>query len=198
MPRILKLVLQGLVAVLPVGLTLYFLYWLAATAEELIKPLLLWFIAEDHYFPGMGLAGGVVLLFVIGLVINTWGIRYLLRISDELLARIPLVKSVYGAIQDMMRVFSLAEKKEMKAVVSLDVGNDTHLIGFVTGAQSGQRFFADNGSDKVGVYLPMSYQIGGFTVYVERSRLTHLDIGVEEAMRIAITGGVQGGHHAKD
>jgi len=110
---------------------------------------------------------------------------------------IPLVKSVFGAIKDMMRVFSLAEKKEMKTVVAVDMGNDMYLIGFMTGEQAGKRLFGesgpdDNSGDRVGVYLPMSYQIGGFTVYIPRSRLKILDIGIEEAMRIAITGGVKG------
>ena len=110
---------------------------------------------------------------------------------------IPLVKSVFGAIKDMMRVFSLADKKEMKTVVALDMGNDMYLIGFLTGEHSGKRLFGeplegDKQGERVGVYLPMSYQIGGFTVYVPRQRLKILDIGIEEAMRIAITGGAKG------
>ncbi|MCK9506017.1 MAG: DUF502 domain-containing protein [Porticoccaceae bacterium] len=192
MNKILKLVLQGLGTVLPLGLTGYFLFWLFANAENYSKSLLLWLIPQSLYFPGLGIIATILVLFLIGLVVNAYGVRYLLHLSDRLFARIPLVKSVYGAIQDMMRVFSLAEKKQMKTVVSLDVGNDLHVIGFITGEGSGKRLFPDESSDRVGVYIPMSYQIGGFTLYVQRSRLTLLDIGVEEAMRIAITGGVQG------
>ena len=193
MSKILKLVLQGLGAVLPVGITLYFVYWLFSQAESLLKPAVLWLLPADAYFPGLGIVAAIALLFLAGLVVNAYGIRYLLKLSDALLARIPLIKSLYGAMQDVMKVFSLAEKKEMKSVVSIDLGNNTHLIGFITGENSGKQLFGDAGEDVVGVYLPMSYQIGGFTVYVERSRLTRLDIGVEEAMRIAITGGVQNG-----
>lgn len=76
----------------------------------------------------------------------------------------------------------------MKSVVSVDV-NGMQLIGFITGEEAGKDLFKDEG--RVGVYLPMSYQIGGFTVYIEKERLTYLDISVEQAMRIAITGGVQ-------
>ena len=53
----------------------------------------------------------------------------------------------------------------------------------------GKRLFGE--SDLVGVYLPLSYQIGGMTVYVSRDKLTPLDITMEEGMRIAVTGGVQ-------
>ncbi|MCK9564234.1 MAG: hypothetical protein M0R02_16090, partial [Bacteroidales bacterium] len=76
-------------------------------------------------------------------------------------------------------------------------GNDTLLIGFLTGDSVGNRLFGGEGGERVGVYLPMSYQIGGFTLYVTPDRLTRLDIGFEEAMRIAITGGVQGNDDAK-
>ena len=191
MPRILKRVLQGLAAVLPIGITLYLVYWLFAAIERLLKPVVVWVAGEPAYFTGLGLLAAIPLLFLAGLLVNAFGIRYLVKLSDSLLNRIPLVKSVYGGLQDMMRVFSLAEDRELKTVVSVDMGNDTHLIGFVTGKSAGERLFpGDEGNAaKVGVYLPMSYQIGGFTVYVEQDRLRQLDIGVEEAMRIAVTGG---------
>jgi len=188
MNKILKPVLQGLVTVLPLGLTIYVIYWLLASAESLARTVLLWVLPPEYYVAGLGIATTVILLFVIGLLVNAYIVRYLLRWSDRLIASIPLVKSIYGAFQDIMRVFTLGEKQSMQTVVSLEVGKDMQLIGFVTGELSGQSLF---GGDKVGVYLPMSYQIGGFTVYVERDRLRVLDIGVEDAMRVALTGGIQ-------
>ena len=191
MTRIAKLVLQGLGAVLPVALTLYLVYWLFTATEKVAKPVLLWFISEQAYFPGLGILFALLALVAVGILMNAYGIRYLLQLSDKIFARIPLLKSVYGALQDMMKVFTLGEKNDLRTVVSLDMGNDIHLIGFVTGKESGRRLFpGEEGKEaKVGVYLPMSYQIGGFTLYVDRERLRPLDIDVEEAMRIAVTGG---------
>lgn len=190
MNKIVKVVLQGLGTVLPLGLTVYFIYWLLATAETFTRSILLWIMPEKSYFTGLGILAALLMLFVVGLLVNAYGFRYLIQLGDKLVTRIPLIKSLHGAMQDIMRVFSIAEKKELRSVVSLDMGNDIHLIGFITGEQSGKSLFPD-GKEKVGVYLPMSYQIGGFTVYVEKERLRALNIGVEEAMRIAITGGVQ-------
>ena len=76
----------------------------------------------------------------------------------------------------------------MKSVVSIE-WNGAQVIGFVTGEQTGKKLFKDQ--DLVGVYVPLSYQIGGMTLYISRDRLTQLDIGVEEAMRLALTAGVQ-------
>ena len=191
MHRIAKLLLQGLAAVLPLALTLYIFFWLVTKIEGVTKPVVLWFISTEYYFPGLGILVAIPLLIATGLIMNAYGIRYVFRLGDKLLARTPLVKSVYGAIQDIMRVFNLSKNKDLQTVVSLDVGNNTHLIGFVTGARTGKRLFPEEGDAEqmVGVYLPMSYQVGGYTVYVPKDRLRPLDISVEEAMRVVITGG---------
>lgn len=190
MNKIFKRVLQGLGTVLPLGLTVYFIYWLLVTAETFARSVLLWVIPQKDYFTGLGILTALLMLFIVGLLVNAYGFRYIIQLGDKLVTRIPLVKSLYGAMQDIMQVFSIAEKKELKSVVTLDIGNDMHLIGFITGEQSGKSLFPED-RERVGVYLPMSYQIGGFTVYVERERLRALNMGVEEAMRIALTGGAQ-------
>jgi len=188
MNNLIALLLKGLVAVLPIGLTVSLIFWLLATGEALAKPLLLFVISERLYFPGLGLLTSLLMLVLIGLLVNMYGVRYLVKISQNVFERIPLVKSIYGAIKDMMMVFNLAEKKQMKSVVSIE-WNGAQVIGFVTGEQTGKKLFRDQ--DLVGVYVPLSYQIGGMTLYISRDRLTELDIGVEEAMRLALTAGVQ-------
>lgn len=192
MKRSFKRVLQGLAAVLPLGLTLYVIFWLLSWAETQTKPLLLMLLPDHLYLPGMGILASLVALFLVGLLVNAYIVRITIGLGERLMASIPLVKSVFGAIQDVMRVFSLGEKKALGSVVSIDIGNDTLLIGFLTGDSVGNRLFGSEKGERVGVYLPMSYQIGGFTIYVAPDRLTRLDISFEEAMRIAITGGVQG------
>ncbi len=191
MHKPLKLVLQGLATVLPLGLTLYFMYWLAISAEGLFKPMLLKLMPQSFYFPGMGTLAALLSLLCLGVLVNAYVIRYLIQLGEKLLEKIPLIKSLYGGIQDLTQFLTLSGKKEAKSVVSLDIGNGMKLVGFLTGEKSGGKFFGDDNSSVVGVYLPMSYQVGGYTVYVDKNRLEPLDIGIEEAMRLIITGGVQ-------
>ncbi|MBU1293812.1 MAG: DUF502 domain-containing protein [Gammaproteobacteria bacterium] len=188
MNKLITLLLKGLVAVLPIGLTVYLIYWLLATGEAIAQPLLLLLIPDALYFPGLGLIASLAMLVLIGFLVNLYGFRYLVKLSHNIFERIPLVKSIYGAIKDMMMVFNLAEKKEMKSVVAIE-WNGAQVIGFITGEQTGQQLFGEQ--NLVGVYVPLSYQIGGMTLYISRDRLTELDIGVEEAMRLALTAGVQ-------
>lgn len=188
MNRLIAAILRGLVAILPIALTVYFLYWLFTSAEELARPLVLLVWPTDDYFPGLGVLTSLLILVVAGLVVNFYGIRYLMKLSQTILEKTPLVKSIYGALQDMMTVFSLSNKTGQQSVVSMEI-QGMQVIGFVTGEKMGKRLFGDQ--NLVGVYLPLSYQIGGMTVYVSRDKLTPLDISMEEAMRIAVTGGVQ-------
>jgi len=182
--------LKGLVTILPIGLTVYCIYWLGVTTESLLsKPIKL--AIGDSYWPGMGLVTGFVILFVVGLAVNAFLVRRVLGIGEELLLRVPVVKTVYSAIRDMTRLVNTDKKKgDLDRVVTVDVGLG-RLIGFVT--QEHANTLGIGGSDDmVAVYLPMSYQIGGYTIYLPRSKVTETDLTVEQAMRIVLTGGVRG------
>jgi uncharacterized membrane protein len=186
-----SILLKGLVTILPIGLTVYFVYWLGVTTEALLSKPIRLAVGEAQYFPGLGLITGFVLLFLIGLAVNAFLVRRLLGFGEELLLRVPVVKTVYSAIRDMTRLVNTDKKKgELDRVVTLDVGYG-RLIGFVT-QEHANTLGIGGGEDLVAVYLPMSYQIGGYTIYLPRSRLTETDLTVEAAMRIVLTGGVRG------
>ena len=184
------ILLKGLVTILPIGLTVYFVYWLGITTETLLsKPIKL--VIGDAYWPGMGLVTGFVILFVVGLAVNAFLVRRVLGMGEELLLRVPVVKTVYSAIRDMTRLVNTDKKKgDLDRVVTVDVGLG-RLIGFVT-QEHANTLGIGGGDDMVAVYLPMSYQIGGYTVYLPRSKVTETDLTVEQAMRIVLTGGVRG------
>jgi uncharacterized membrane protein len=184
------ILLKGLVTILPISLTVYFLYWLSVTTESLLsKPIKA--LVGDAYWPGMGLVTGFLLLFVVGLAVNAFLVRRVLGLGEELLLRVPVVKTVYSAIRDMTRLVNTDKKKgELDRVVTVDVGF-CKLIGFVT-QEHANTLGIGGAADMIAVYLPMSYQIGGYTVYLPRSRVVETDLTVEQAMRIVLTGGVRG------
>ena len=185
-----SILLKGLVTILPIGLTVYFVYWLGVTTESLLSKPIKW-IVGPNYWPGMGLLIGFLLLFLVGLAVNAFIVRRVLGFGEELLLRVPVVKTVYSAIRDMTRLVNTEKKKgDLDRVVTLDFGFGM-LIGFVT-QEHANTLGIGGGEDLVAVYLPMSYQIGGYTIYIPRSRLVETDLSVEQAMRIVLTGGVRG------
>ncbi len=191
MRKIWNTMLKGLVALLPVGLTVYLVYWLAVATEQLFSRVLKLLIPDSAYWPGLGLIAGLVVLYLAGLAVNAYVVRRALRLSDELFARIPVVKTIYVAIRDFMTFFPSAGKgSDLKRVVLVPFGPGK-AIGFVT-AESSLALGVAEGDDLVAVYLPMSYMIGGYTVFLPRESIEPTSLSVEAGMRLALMGGVQG------
>ena len=191
MRKIWNTVLKGLVAILPIGLTVYVVYWLAVTAERLFSRLIRLALPDQYYWPGVGLIAGLLLLYMVGLAVNAYIVRRVLRVGDDLFARIPVVKTIYVATRDFMRFFPTSGKgSDLKRVVLVPFGPGK-LLGFVT-AESGAVLGAERApDDTVAVYLPMSYMVGGYTVFVPRDVLEPTSLSVEAGMRLALMGGVQ-------
>jgi len=192
MRKIWNTVLKGLVAILPLGLTVYVVYWLAVTAERFFSRVIKLLVPEPYYWPGLGLLIGLVVLYFVGLAVNAYFVGRALRMSDALFARIPVVKTIYLAIRDFMRFFpSSGQGSDLRRVVLVQFGPGK-VIGFVT-AESDEmlRRSTPAGDDMVAVYLPMSYMVGGYTIFLPRELVETTALSVEEGMRIALMGGVR-------
>lgn len=185
-----NVLMKGLAAVLPIGLTIYFVWWLAATAENLMRDVITLVLPERHYYPGMGIFAGLVLLFLFGTAVNQYFVRRTLQFWEEQLQRIPVVKTVYSAVRDIARLLPASgRKRDLQSVVIYQVG-DARLIGFVTRDDLPELEAQAGGIDLVAVYIPMSYMIGGYTIFVPKTSVQPLDMPIEAAMRLALTGGV--------
>lgn len=192
MKTISKIFLTGLAAVLPVVLTVYILAWLGGSAEALLGGLIKLLLPDRWYRPGMGLTAGVALIFVIGLMLRTWIMRRVFVWGERLLNRIPLVKAIYGSIRDLMGFFAGGKGQGFSQVVLVRLGDtDMQLLGFVTREDFSDLPTGIGGSDRVAVYMPMSYQIGGYTALLPRSAVTPVSMSMQEAMRFAVTGGMK-------
>jgi uncharacterized membrane protein len=184
-----RIVLKGLLAFLPIALTLYFVYWLGVMTESLLSGVLQWVLPVGLYVPGMGLVAGFLFLVVVGLLVNAYVVRRVLQFGESLLLRVPVVKTVYASIRDLTGLMKGREGRDLQRVVMVNFGPG-RVIGFVTQENATLPGFGTDDS-LVAVYLPMSYQIGGYTLYLPRDRIEPTDLTVEAAMRIVLTGGLQ-------
>ena len=195
MKSLTKILLTGLVAIAPIGITAWFLYWLGVTAESLLKPIVEKTLGVTEYQFGMGIAAAVLFVFLVGILMRFWLIRVLFGWGERILERIPLVKTLYVSLRDLMSFFSTSndEKKRLSQVVMVKVGGtDIRLIGLLTREDFSDLPPGMGSEETVGVYLPMSYQIGGFTTMVPRSAVEPIDMSMEDAMRFAVTAGMSG------
>ena len=189
MKKIGTLFLQGLIAILPIALTLYLIYWLATSAESVLGQAIR-FVIKDYYRPGMGVLAGFVLTVGIGILLKMWVFRKLFSLGETLLQKIPGIKSIYGSVRDLVGFFDASKQKEFDKTVMVTLLDETRLMGLVT-----REDFSDLpegiGDDKtVAIYLPMSYQLGGFTIMVPRTKIQPVDMKVDQAMQFVLTAAV--------
>lgn len=190
MNGLLRTFLKGLSAVLPTVLTLYLLWWLGSSFEAILGRAARWLLPEGWYVPGLGLAGGVILILLVGGLLDLWIVRRLGAALRHLMQRVPLVKSIYGALRDMMRFFGGDAQSDLGQPVMVTF-DGKRLVGFIT-RHDAEHAFPGVPSDCVAVYLPMSYQLGGYVVMLPESELEPIDMPVEQAMRVVLTAGIGG------
>jgi uncharacterized membrane protein len=182
--------LRGLVVVLPIGFTFWLLWWLGSTAEGALRDVILLVVPPESYVPGMGLVATFVLLIAAGSLFNALLVQHALAAWERLIERIPVVKTIYGASRDFMKLLPAGRRRRDLSRVVLARFGDARIIGFVTRDDASELGIVPGELGLVAVYFPMSYQIGGYTVLVPRAAIEPLDLPVETAMRMVLTGGL--------
>ena len=186
-----KLFLKGLAVVIPTALTIAILWWFARGAEQILGGLLKAFLPAGWYIPGMGVVSGVAMTILVGLLTHIIVFQKLFAMGDSILNRLPLVKTIYSALKDFIGYLSPDSKVAMSKVVLVRVpGQDFEQMGFVTREDFSRLPMTLTVEEPIAVYLPMSYQIGGYTLFLPRSCLTPVDMSFEEGMKLVLTGAV--------
>ena len=188
--RLARTFFTGLATLLPIVVTIAVVLWVINTAESLLGAVVRPLLPEGSYPRGVGLVVALLLIFAIGVLMEAVLFRRLMGWLEAGLERIPLVKTVYGAVRDLMSLFSKSGTRKFSKVVLVNFpGIDAQLIGFVT-IEDFTGLPLAPGKDRIAVYLPMSYTIGGYTAFLPRECLTPLDMSLEDAMRFVVTAGM--------
>lgn len=187
MKTLANIFLKGVLFTLPILITFGLLYWLFATVESLLKVPLQWILPPGWYVTGLGVVCAVALVFFLGLLVQAYFIKYLFAWIEDLLERIPLVKTLYSSAKDLMYFFAGGQENKMSRVVRVSINDELSLIGFVTN----ENIELGKASGLIAVYFPMSYQVGGYTVYMPKDRCELLDIPVQKAMQQVLTANIK-------
>jgi uncharacterized membrane protein len=196
--RIPRVLITGLLTVLPIAVTIAVLVWLATTLESVLGGMLDKVLPEGMYWPGMGFVAGLLLVLAVGIVMSTWLAQRMLERVEAAVVRVPVIKGLYGAVKDMIALFSPDRHRQFGSVVTFRLpGTEARLVGFVTRDSTADLPGGLSAPDTVAVYLPMSYQIGGYMLLLPRDQLEPVDMPVADALRFTLTAGVTGGPEAQ-
>ncbi|HMM14792.1 MAG TPA: DUF502 domain-containing protein [Parvibaculum sp.] len=193
--RVRNYFLTGLVVAAPIGLTVYITRWFIDLVDTWFVPLIPAPYQPDHYLPfeipGLGLIIAFVLLTVLGaLTANIFG-RAILGYAERLVDRMPVVRSIYGAIKQIFETVISQSNTSFRDVGIIEYPRKgIYTLVFVTSqakAQVGEQM----DKDLISVFLPTTPNpTSGFLLYVPREDVTILDMTIEEGAKLIISAGL--------
>ncbi len=175
---------------MPIALTISIVIWLFTSMEAFFGHFLRRIVPPQYYFDGIGIIVGVALIFVIGILVNAWMVKKVYALAERLVKRIPFVKSIYNATQELLDFFDKDKQNAQQAVLV-----ETHLgriVGFITRDSLSSLTPSLGNDDDVLVYIPLSYMVGGISIVAPKSTLTPLAWPVDKAMSFILTAGMTG------
>ena len=199
-----RIFIKGLAVVTPVVGTVLIVVWIGTSLESFILNVFGAWIPSQLQFPGSGILLGVVLVVGVGVLAHFWIFNKFMALLDKGLSKAPLVKAIYGSLKDVSGfVYSSDEegKKLGQAVLVNSKALGMELVGFEMVSNLDDHVLGSelpDASEKVVVYFPMSYQIGGYMAVVNKQSVQPLDLSTEEALRLTLTAGVRGRESATE
>ena len=189
MKKIRSLFLKGLLAILPLVITLYLLFWFITTLDDFIGRVVVPIIGIS--FPGMGLVFSIGLIILTGFLISNYATAKLAKEIEKLFEKVPLVSKIYTGIKQIINAFTLRDKQTFNKVVLVEYPRkDTYALGFITGECQGE--IQEKASAKlVNVFIPTTPNpTSGMLILVPNNEIIYLDMSVEEGLKMIVSAGV--------
>lgn len=195
-----KTIVAGIAVTVPFFISVWVALWLGNSVADLTHSVLKSVGAPALPRTGwqwavvagvIGVLGGLVVFWLVGTLARMYLGRKLVDLGEFLMLHIPLIKSLYEAARDMMRFFGGEKTRGSKVVYVSLAGGQIQMLGLLTNPKP-RGYHPEEGESvgRVAVWLPMSYQLGGFMIYVHPDQIRPAHLTVEQAMKICATADV--------
>jgi len=186
--------ITGLLVLTPLVLTIFIIWKLFLAIDGLlrgvIKNMLLDRFGVPNTIYGLGFISVILLILLTGMIARNYFGRKVIKLGEDVMTRIPLINRIYLAIQQIGNAF-FSEKREVfkRAVLIEYPRKGIYSIGFFTQDTRGEvQERLDR--DVVSVFLPTTPNpTSGFLLFVPKADVTELDMTIEEALKLVISGG---------
>ena len=192
MKIVVRSLLKGLAIVLPLIITIELLRWLLTTIESALAPVVQLLIPTAWYLPGTAILCFVIACAVIGFSSRWAGVNWLWQLPGKVLMKLPGSKQIYGMLQDLIDVMAGKNFSDSSVVMVKLPSSEIELIGIVTkqGGQAEDRMSSLMQEEQLAVFIPMAYNVGGYTIIVPRSCTRSLEMKPAEALQLVLSGGL--------
>jgi uncharacterized membrane protein len=183
--------LTGLLVITPIWGTVLILKTLFVTVDSILGEAVSGIVPPQYNVPGLGIAALVLLIFTTGLLAANFIGGQIVKWWEEWLNRVPVVRGIYSTLKSMTDILSFKEKDRFHRVVLIQFPKNGHYcFAFVTGVTRGE--IQDISPDPLlNVYVPTSPNpTSGYFLLVPEKEVMPVDITVEEAMKLIVSGGL--------
>ncbi|MEO6237679.1 MAG: DUF502 domain-containing protein [Vicinamibacterales bacterium] len=179
--------IAGFFVTVPMFISVAALLWLFRLIDGFVRPFYLKSFGSEP-LPGLGLATTALAIVLVGAVATNVVGKRLLQRAERLLLHVPLFRSIYAPVKQLVVAFSPDNEYGFKRVVLIEDASRGLVLGFLT-----REFTLDRGQGPeplVSVYVPTNHLYLGDIVICARDRALYPDITVEQGIRIFLTGGM--------
>lgn len=189
-----KILLTGLATIIPVGVTVYILYIIIKAMNNLVKIIPYGYQPDQllpFHVPGLGIIFTLILIFVVGLVTKSYLGNKAVILGELIVGKIPVVRGVYKGVKKLVDAIMSENGNSFKKVVLIEYPRKgLYSIAFVTGDTEGEvkeRTF----QNAMNLFVPTTPNpTSGFYIVIPESDVMHLNMTVEEAFTLIMSGGI--------
>ena len=185
----------GLVVLIPISVTLFLIWWVFNLVDGFLAPI--YDRILGYHVPGLGFISTIALILLVGLVTTNVVGQRLIFWGDSLLARIPLIRSIYPSLKQMVDAFSPAGRASFKRFVMVEYPRKgIYAFGFLTDQSELECDISALGGEGLkreplaAVYIPTNHLYLGEIVFFPRKEVYYSDLSIEEGIRIILSGGI--------
>ncbi len=191
--RIKRVFLTGLAAIIPIGVTVYILYFLLRMMEGLTNIVPSQYRLEELFsihIPGIDYLILVVLIFAVGLLVRSYVGKKIISWGETVLNKIPVVRTVYVASKQLTHAIFSDDSSSFKKVVLIEYPRKgLYCIAFVTGTTKGE-LQEKTSEHLINLFVPTTPNpTSGFLLMVPEEDIINLDMTVDEAFALVVSGG---------
>ena len=181
--------IAGVVVLIPIGITIYLTLFLVSITSKILPKE----INPNHYLPynvpGVEILMSVILITLIGFLSLSFIGRKLLDVFDNILKKIPILRTIYSAIVQMTETFTKNDSKKKNVVLVEYPRKGSWAVGFATRENTGE--ISNKTKQKlINVFIPTTPNpTSGFLLMFPKEDVIYLDLTFEEASKFIVSAG---------
>ena len=176
----------GFFVTVPLFISVAAFIWIFNVVDGLTTPMYDRLLGKR--IPGLGIATTALAILLVGVVAKNVIGRRVLSVGERLLLRVPVFRTIYAPVKQLIAAFSPENESGFKRVVMVEDVRRGVLLGFLT-----REFAIDRGQGpepRLAVYVPTNHLYLGDIVVCEPGQVSYPDISVEDGIKIFLTGGM--------